>query len=72
MYGSVIKHMYVYVQMDMVDGLQMVVVLSTAVIAQIMQALNMSLVCVTISPTLQFYWYVIYFTYSMHTTFRVY
>ena len=59
-----------YVQMDMEDGLLMVVLLSTAVIAQIMQALNMSLVCVTISPTLQFYWYVyvIYFTiqYAYH------
>ena len=53
---------HIYAQMDTEDGLQMVVLVSTAVIAQIMQALNMSLVCVTISPTLQFYWYIIYFT----------
>ena len=57
MHARVIKCMYLYIQMDMEDGLQMVVLLSTPVIAQIMQALNMSLVCVTISPTLQFYWY---------------
>ena len=46
----------------MEDGLQLVVLLSTTVIAQIKQALDMLLVCVTISPTLQFYWYVLYFT----------
>ena len=58
-----------HVQMDMEDGPQLVVLLSTAVIAQIMQALNMSLVCVTISPTLQFYWYVNLLYYKDHIKF---